>query len=316
MQNELIQRAVDLLNKNELVAFPTETVYGLGADATSPAAVAKIFQAKGRPADHPVIVHIAHMHQLDDWAINIPHQTYDLAQRFWPGPLTFILQVAPWVPSIITGGQNSIGLRMPAHPMARDLLTAFGKGIAAPSANRFGKISPTTAAHVAEELGSKVSLILDGGPCKLGIESTIIDLMQQKAVILRPGPLTENDINAVTEIASQQNIKLKTRVSGSLDMHYAPRTPVYIMPWEEFPAMFMQNLKCAVISLHQPLAHHKTLAWIKMPSDPMLYAQKLYATLRELDAANAQSILIEKLPEEISWQAINDRLRRAAYKLL
>lgn len=179
--------AVRILRAGGLVAFPTETVYGLGAHAANPAAVRRIFAAKGRPADHPLIVHLAHEEQVSRWAREFPPQARRLAQAFWPGPLTLILKRAAHVIDEVTGGQDTVGLRIPSHPMARALLTAFGDGVAAPSANRFGRISPTTAAHVQEELQGKVDMILDGGPCPVGIESTIVDLSSGKAVLLRPG---------------------------------------------------------------------------------------------------------------------------------
>ena len=189
-------RAVELLRAGELVAFPTETVYGLGADASSPAAVAKIFAAKGRPADHPLIVHLAGHDAVDHWAEEVPAVAWELMETFWPGPLTLILKKQAWVPSTVTGGQDTVGLRVPGHPVALELLRRFAAvagehaGIAAPSANRFGRISPTTAAHVQEELGDRVSLILDGGPCAVGIESTIVDCSRGEPVVLRPGHIS------------------------------------------------------------------------------------------------------------------------------
>jgi len=176
-----------MLRAGELVAFPTETVYGLGADASSAAAVKKIFAAKGRPASHPVIVHIADMSELKHWAAEVPRAAWLLAEKFWPGPLTMVLKRAAHVHDVISGGQNTVGLRVPSHPVAQQLLKAFGGGIAAPSANRFGKLSPTTAAHVREELGDAVRIVLDGGACEVGIESTIVDLSREPPAILRPG---------------------------------------------------------------------------------------------------------------------------------
>ncbi|MBS1228893.1 MAG: Sua5/YciO/YrdC/YwlC family protein, partial [Proteobacteria bacterium] len=201
-------RAVELLQAGELVAFPTETVYGLGADAANPEAVAKIFAAKGRPADHPLIVHLAGAAYLERWAIDLPQAAWDLAEAFWPGPLTLILKRAPQVPYAVTGGQETVGLRVPSHPIALELLRAYAQagggrhgmsGVAAPSANRFGRISPTDAAHVREELGDAVALILDGGRCPVGIESTIIDLSRDDALprLLRPGHVTPEQIASV-----------------------------------------------------------------------------------------------------------------------
>jgi len=194
-----IEHAALLLRQGLLVAFPTETVYGLGADASNPEAVRKIFQAKGRPADHPLIVHISSVDSLNDWAVNIPDAAKKLAAHFWPGPLALILNKKPDVPLEVTGGQETVGLRMPDHPVALSLLKAFGGGIAAPSANRFCRISPTQAAHVEEELGDAVDLILDGGSCQVGVESTIIDLSGKQPKLLRLGHITQKDIEAVLQ---------------------------------------------------------------------------------------------------------------------
>ncbi|WP_442770390.1 L-threonylcarbamoyladenylate synthase, partial [Zoogloea ramigera] len=192
-----IQRAVQLLRQGELVALPTETVYGLGADALNPDAVAKIFAAKGRPSDHPLIVHLADASQIMTWAREVPKDAIALARAFWPGPLTLILKRDESVPDLVTGGQDTVGLRVPNHPVALELLRAFGSGVAAPSANRFGRISPTTAEHVRQELGERVALILDGGACAVGLESTIVDLSRGVPVILRPGAIGADDIARV-----------------------------------------------------------------------------------------------------------------------
>ena len=230
-----IQRAVALLRQGELVALPTETVYGLGADALNPDAVAKIFAAKGRPSDHPLIVHLADAEALTTWARDIPKDAIALARAFWPGPLTLILKKEEGVPDIVTGGQDTVGLRVPNHPIALQLLRAFGSGLAAPSANRFGRISPTTAEHVRQELGDRVPLILDGGPCQVGLESTILDLSRGVPVILRPGAIGADDIARVIGRRPRlrdEDAKASTdapRVSGALAAHYAPRTPLELV---------------------------------------------------------------------------------------
>jgi L-threonylcarbamoyladenylate synthase len=225
-----VSRAADLLRAGELVAFPTETVYGLGADASNPQAVARIFAAKGRPADHPLIVHLPDTSHLHRWAVDIPEAAHKLAAAFWPGPLTLILKRHPSVSEAITGGQDTVGLRVPNHPLALQLLREFDGGVAAPSANRFGRVSPTTAAHVREELGDAVALILDGGPCTVGIESTILDLSGGEARILRPGMLDAEAIagvlGALPFVGGTQNAP---RVSGSLEAHYAPQTPLRLV---------------------------------------------------------------------------------------
>jgi L-threonylcarbamoyladenylate synthase len=219
-----IERAVALLRRGELVAFPTETVYGLGADAANPAAVARIFAAKGRPADHPLIVHLPAAEHLARWARDIPAEAEKLAAAFWPGPLTLILKRQPQVPNAVTGGQDTVGLRVPSHPLALELLRAFEGGIAAPSANRFGRISPTTAAHVREELGERVPLVLDGGACPVGIESTILDLSRGVPVLLRPGAIGPADIARVLGRAFARNGRAARRGAARVGRASMPTT--------------------------------------------------------------------------------------------
>ncbi|HEY5290991.1 MAG TPA: L-threonylcarbamoyladenylate synthase, partial [Burkholderiales bacterium] len=239
-----IRRAAAILRAGGLVAFPTETVYGLGADASNPAAVAKIFAAKGRPQDHPVIVHLGSIELLPLWAGEIPAAAHKLAAAFWPGPLTLILKRAAGVSDCVTGGQDTVGLRIPGHPVALELLQAFAgaeggrafSGIAAPSANRFGRISPTTAAHVRAELGAAVEWVLDGGECGVGIESTIVDLSRGRAVLLRPGQITPAQIAAVLGDEVAQPDAAAPRVPGAQGSHYAPRTPLHLVAAAELPA--------------------------------------------------------------------------------
>ncbi|MGA9393810.1 MAG: L-threonylcarbamoyladenylate synthase [Azonexus sp.] len=316
-------RAVELLRSGELVAFPTETVYGLGADAANPAAVAKIFAAKGRPADHPLIVHLAGHDAVDHWAEQVPAVAWELMETFWPGPLTLILKKQAWVPSTVTGGQDTVGLRVPGHPVALELLRRFAAiagehaGIAAPSANRFGRISPTTAAHVNEELGDRVSLILDGGPCKVGIESTIVDCSRGEPAILRPGHISPDHLAAV--FGRQVPIQTATgapRVSGSLAAHYAPQTPMRIVAGSrllDFLNAQRHKGDCCGIVGHS-LAPQSGMphVWRLLPADPVGYAHDLYAALRELDHAGVSLIAVEALPETEAWAAVSDRLRRAA----
>lgn len=315
----LIARAVAHLRAGELVALPTETVYGLGADALNPAAAAKIFSAKGRPADHPLIVHLPDAEALPVWAASIPKEAIALARAFWPGPLTLILRRSDEVPDIITGGQDTVGLRVPNHPVALQLLRAFGSGIAAPSANRFGRISPTTADHVRAELGASVALVLDGGPCQVGIESTILDLSRDGPEILRPGAITPEMIAAVigrTPRIPQNAAADAPRVSGALEAHYAPRTPLRIIQPERLRDFL--NLRrhsgalCAVIAHTQPPLAGEPHPWRMLPADPSGYAHDLYAALREADAAGASLIVLESTPSAALWAAVNDRLRRAA----
>ena len=289
-------RAVGLLRAGELVAFPTETVYGLGADASNPAAVARIFAAKGRPADHPLIVHLAGHDAVEHWAEQVPAVAWELMETFWPGPLTLILKKRAWVPSAVTGGQDSIGLRVPGHPVALELLRRFSAvvgehaGIAAPSANRFGRISPTTAAHVREELGDRVSIILDGGPCTVGIESTIVDCSRGEPVILRPGHILPTHLEAV--FGRRLEIKVAAgvpRVSGSLEAHYAPQTPMRMVAGERLldflNAQRHKGDRCGVIAHSQPPQAGMPHVWRLLAADPVGYAHDLYAALREMDHA-------------------------------
>jgi len=230
---EEMTKAVDILRAGGLVAIPTETVYGLGADARNPSAVQKIFQAKQRPSDHPLIVHIGEIAQLHEWAVDISPEAWLLAKTFWPGPLTLILKKAPEVSELVTGQQTTIGLRMPNHPVALTVLKEFGGGIAAPSANRFGRISPTTAEAVQEELGDAVDLILEGGQCAVGVESTIVDVSGEQIAILRPGMITAEQIVAVLKQPVLTTPKNAPRVSGSMESHYAPLTPTKLMSIDE-----------------------------------------------------------------------------------
>jgi L-threonylcarbamoyladenylate synthase len=316
-------RAVELLRSGELVAFPTETVYGLGADAANPDAVAKIFAAKGRPADHPLIVHLAGHDAVDHWAEKVPAVAWELMETFWPGPLTLILKKQSWVPDAVTGGQDTVGLRVPGHPVALELLRRFAAiagehaGIAAPSANRFGRISPTTAAHVKEELGDRISLILDGGPCKVGIESTIVDCSRGEPAILRPGHISQDHLAAV--FGRQVPIQTATgapRVSGSMAAHYAPQTPMRIVAGSRLlDFLNTQRHKgdcCGVIGHSQAPQSGMPHIWRLLPADPVGYAHELYAALRELDHAGVSLIAVEALPETEAWTAVTDRLRRAA----
>ena len=314
-------RAVALLHAGELVAFPTETVYGLGADAANPAAVGKIFAAKGRPADHPLIVHLAGHDAVDRWAEQIPALAWELMEAFWPGPLTLILKKQAWVPDAVTGGQDTVGLRVPGHPVALELLRRFAAsggqgGIAAPSANRFGRISPTTAAHVQEELGERVPLILDGGSCAVGIESTIVDCSRGEPVVLRPGHIAPAHLEAVLGRCPMiETASGAPRVSGSLAAHYAPQTPMRLVSSERLlDFLNAQRHKgdcCGVISHSQLPQAGLPHLWRMLPAEPVGYAHDLYAALRDLDHAGKSLIAVEALPDSPVWAAVADRLRRA-----
>ena len=308
-----LQSALAALRRGEAIGLPTETVYGLAADASNPDAVRRIFALKGRPADHPLIVHVAGAQALDDWAIDIPEAARRLAATFWPGPLTLILRKQPRVPDVVTGGQESVGLRCPDHPLALALLDAFGGGLAAPSANQFGHVSPTTAAHVRAEFGDAVPEVLDGGDCTVGIESTIIDFTGDAPRILRPGMLDREHIQAVIGPVQAGLAADSPRASGTLEAHYAPRTPLLLLPR---PALARETAEqqalgkaVQVLALGQLPEATPGLA---LPADPASYAHGLYAALRELDGRGANLLIAERLPDDEAWLAIRDRLRRSA----
>lgn len=317
-----IAAAARLLEEGSLVALPTETVYGLGADAENPAAVARIYAAKGRPMDHPVIVHIAPGADLAHWATDIPHEAQALADAFWPGPLTMILKRAPHIPDAVSGGQDTVGIRCPSHPVAIALLQAFkgGRGgIAAPSANKFGNVSPTTAQHVRDEFGADgtVAAILDGGQSQVGIESTIVDLSRLAThgpVLLRPGHISADAIAAVIDSVPAAPDAAAPRASGTLESHYAPHTPVAMQDGSELLATLakLQAAARKVALIHYsdfPPAH----AEVRLPSSPEGFAHALYAALRAMDQAGADVILVEAPPRSGEWLGVNDRLRRAAH---
>jgi len=319
-----IRQAALILESGGLVAFPTETVYGLGADAENPAAIAKIYAVKGRPSDHPVIVHLAPEADILYWAEDVPEAARKLIDAFWPGPLTLILRRAAHIPDAVSGGQDSIGLRCPSHPVAQALLRAFknGKGgVAAPSANRFGHVSPTTAQHVRDEFGENANIgaILDGGQSEVGIESTILDLSRwdsHGSVLLRPGHISAERIAEVIGVSPKAQDAAAPRASGTLDAHYAPRTPVALVTPEQLDATLKQLKGLGKrIALMQYSARDlaDTVAHFLLPASHAGYAHDLYAALRALDAANADMILVEMPPVDPAWQGVNDRLRRAAY---
>ncbi len=341
-----IKRAVDVLKAGGLVAMPTETVYGLAADANNVLAINKIFSSKGRPSGHPLIVHIAQadvglgndqhadssawLETLSQWSRDVSPEALILAQAFWPGPLTMILPKAKNVLLEVTGGQETVGVRCPNHPVAQDLLKEFEGGLAAPSANRFGRISPTTAEHVREEFPGDEVLVLDGGPCDVGIESTIVDLTRldtHGAVILRPGAITQVMIDQAlggNEMADGASIKTESapRVSGSLSAHYAPKTKLVLYDSKDTESVLAQvnnsDLK-KVAWVHFPndlaakdLGLKNVAKEVLLPLESKAVARELYALLRHLDTLNVDCIFFQQLPDGIEWDAIKDRLGRAS----
>lgn len=322
MDQQQIDAAARALEAGELVAFPTETVYGLGADAENPAAVAAIYAAKGRPQDHPVIVHLAPEAPLGYWACDIPPEASALADAFWPGPLTMILKRAPNIPDAVSGGQDTVGLRCPSHPVALALLRAFkgGKGgVAAPSANKFGHVSPTLAQHVHDEFDGdgSVAMVLDGGAAQVGIESTIVDLSRLAThgpVLLRPGHISAEAIAAVIDRVPSAPDAAAPRASGTLESHYAPHTPVAMQEravlLDTLAALHGAGRKVALIHMSEMPATHAAL---RLPAMPAGFAHALYAALRAMDGQGADLILVEAPPQDGEWLGVNDRLRRAAH---
>ena len=311
-----IEQAVAVLRAGGLVAFPTETVYGLGADASNPVAIKKVFAAKDRPHDHPLIVHIAEAAQLSAWAREIPTAAQHLARKFWPGPLTLVLKRAAGVSDLVTGGQDTIALRAPSHPAAHALLVRFGAGVAAPSANRFGRVSATTAQHVRSEFGATVDCVLDGGAADVGIESTIVDLSGTQPALLRPGWITAPQLEGALGLQLALPAADSPRAPGTLARHYAPQTPLMVLEadllLELATSLARQGKRVAVLarSAQQPLL--PGLNWIGAPRDAAGYAHDLYANLRRLDEAGCDAILAEAPPPAPEWFAIRDRLTRAA----
>jgi len=298
------------------VAFPTETVYGLGADASNAEAVKKVFTAKGRPHDHPLIVHLAEVSQLSAWVRVVPPGAQALAKKFWPGALTLVLQRAAQVSDAVTGGQDTVAIRVPSHPVAHALLKAFGGGVVAPSANRFGHVSATTAQHVRDEFGGAVDCVLDGGECEVGIESTIVDVSRGQPVLLRPGWINVRDLETALGGPLAAAGANAPRAPGMLEKHYAPSTPVMLVEadliYELAASLSRQGQRVAVLArtARQPMI--ASLSWVEAPMDAAAYAHALYAHLRALDDGQSDVMIVEEPPHAIEWAAIRDRLTRAA----
>ncbi|TAK90157.1 MAG: threonylcarbamoyl-AMP synthase [Burkholderiaceae bacterium] len=313
---ENINRAAQKLRSGELVIFPTETVYGVGADARNTEAIAKIYKAKGRPQDHPVIVHLAKETDVREWAAEWPPMAQRLVDMFWPGPLTLIVKRNLQIPATVSGGQDTIGLRCPSHPVAQALLHSFGGGIAAPSANRFGRISPTTAAHAESELGRYVECILNGGASAIGIESTIVDLSRGYPVLLRPGQISRVALQEVLSEPIRTADAQAPRASGMLESHYAPKTPMYLLSaadiTKKLQSLSARQTPLAIYSHSLPALDGQGLTWKAAPVNVVAYAHDLYADLRQLDQQGCKQIWVEAVPQSIEWQGVADRLFRAS----
>ncbi|MES2979116.1 MAG: L-threonylcarbamoyladenylate synthase [Pseudomonadota bacterium] len=318
-----IAEAARRIRAGQLVGFPTETVYGLGADASSDAAVAGIFAAKGRPSDHPLIVHIADASQVGVYASSVPAFARQLMQAFWPGPLTLILPRLPGVAAAAAGGQDSIGLRCPSHPVAQALLRACGTGVAGPSANRFGRVSPTIAQHVQQEFGDDL-LVLDGGACQVGIESSIVDCTRGRPVLLRPGMITRAQLESAcgepvqspAEVALEGKVDDAPRASGTLEAHYAPDAKVRLMDAAALQgALEVLGDDAAHLAVYARSVPRKLSAKVifkRMPDDAAATAQQLFAVLRGFDDLGVKLIWIETPPPAVEWDGVRDRLGRAA----
>ena len=304
-----LAQALAALAAGEPIGFPTETVYGLGADARNERAVRRVFELKGRPPGHPLIVHAASAAAAFGWAATVPEPARRLAERFWPGPLTLILPKAAGVLEALTGGSPGIGLRVPAHPLALELLTAFGGGIAAPSANRFGRVSPTTAEHVREEFGAAVPVVLDGGPCQVGLESTIVSCLGE-VLVLRPGGIPVPALEALVGPVRRAARGEGPRAPGTLAAHYAPLTPLRVAAGAAFESASREP-GVAVLALG-PAPAGREGAWIGAGREAARYGHDLYAHLRALDQLGARAIVVEEVPPGPEWEAIRDRLARAA----
>lgn len=314
--DEQVRAAVAVLRRGGLVAFPTETVYGLGADASDPAALRRLYAVKGRPASHPVIVHLADAAALDDWALDVGDAARLLVDAFWPGPLTVILRRAARVPDEVTGGRDTVGLRVPDQPLARALLREFGGGIAAPSANRFGRVSPTTAADVVADLGDDVDLVLDGGPCRVGVESTIVDCTGDPPVIARLGGVAREEVERVlghpVAVADQGTVA----APGTLAAHYAPRATVLVVAAgdvaERVTGLLAAGRVVGLLALAGAVDDPPGVVVLASPGDVDEYAQVLYACLRAADARGIDTVVVVPPPVVGLGAAVGDRVRRAA----
>lgn len=311
-----IRPGVAVLRRGGLVAIPTETVYGLGADARNPQAVARVFAAKGRPADHPLIVHLADASWLSEWARDIPRAAWRLAEAFWPGPLTLVLPRAPSVLDAVTGMMDTVAMRVPDHPLALALLDSFGGGLVAPSANRHGRVSPTSAAHVREELGDAVDLVLDGGPCPIGIESTIVDLSSTAVRILRPGSISAEALGDVLGAPVTSSIADGVRAPGRKPSHYAPGARVVLASHEqsakEVEKWQAGGHRVGVLASQRPVALPEGATWLALTGDIHAQARQLYGRLREADHRDLQVLVVVMPPDVGLGRAIRDRLQRAA----
>lgn len=307
-----LAKTIELLQRGEVVAIPTETVYGLAADARNESAIEKVYATKQRPANNPLIIHIADIGQVSEWASEFSPLAQALAHAFWPGPLTLVLPAQTSVSMLVRAGEPTVALRIPSHPLARQLLTESGLGLAAPSANKYTQLSPTTAAHVESSLGQEIP-VLDGGACQVGLESTIVSVHGDEWQLLRPGMIGLAAITSVAGKPPSQQPKHIPKVPGQHLLHYSPRTPCLLLNSRQEIREYAEKHKGAVSLLfgNAPLVDDQDL---QLPDDPAQAAELLYAALHRLDAKQATIILIESPPPTPGWEAVKDRLQRAAYQ--
>lgn len=320
--DEALARAIERLAAGHVIGMPTETVYGLAADALNPDAVRRIFALKGRPADHPLIVHVADATALDRFAHDVSPDARKLAATFWPGPLTLIVRRSAQIPDVVTGGRDTVGLRAPSHPIAATLLRRFAQrhsgALAAPSANRFGRISPTTPEHVRQEFGDRLDVVLDGGACQVGIESTIVDVSSPRPALLRPGHIGREQLQACLGNTIDHPSTPTVAAPGTLASHYAPSTPLWLVDSAQVPDLLDQTDEPIALLTRDPhrehcvAAEHPHVRVVAMPTDPSAYARCLYATMRAVDDGSWARIVVVAPPVEPRWLAVRDRLQRAA----
>lgn len=319
---DAVSTAVELLKQGECVALPSETVYGLAADASKVEAVNKIFDAKGRPKNHPLIVHLPSAEHLIQWATDIPKQAYELAEHFWPGPLTLLLKKAPHVPTAVTGGLDTIAVRVPAHSQFLQVLKTFAGGLAAPSANRYKQLSPTTSEQVMQGLNGRIPAVLEGGHCAHGLESTIVDLLGESPRVLRPGPITPAQLQQVLAVDIQVPEQFQDSVPGNVEAHYRPQTPLHSVTTEQLQGQLADYQSSNVILLLRSQAlieqveqSYPAIKWQRMPNNATGFGKELYATLFNLDQLGADKIVLETPPNTDDWRAVNNRLSRAVTPL-
>ncbi len=312
---EQISRGIQCLRRGGIIGFPTETVFGLGADAANANAIARIYEAKSRPREHPLILHLGELRDLERWVHEVPTSAESLANKFWPGPLTMILKAEPNQGREFRGDNNSVAVRVPAHPVAQALIRGLGNGIVAPSANRFGRLSPTTAQHVSDELGEKIDMVIEGPTCPIGIESTIVDLTEKVPVILRPGHIDEKQIS---QALGQEVLTVESKTNkapGSYPVHYAPNTPLTVLyrdDMEKFLHNDANGISVAVLGRSKRPYFSSAAVWQVAPFSPAAYAQNLYGLLRRLDHSGCDLIAVEEPPHRMSWFAIHDRLKKSS----